>query len=239
MKESSTLKSLFAKDRGMPKGANYPAKFEKTAFEKGKKFKNLFKGITVSGVASKLPKAAKNLGKVATASKIARAATPIGLAATATKLVYDVATMSPEKKAKVKKLKTKLSKVSTKDYHADLMKMRLGGDTMLKNPKKADLDKDGKLSSYEKKRGKAIEANMMKASLGALALGAVGAKAAKKLMKKKASAVSPAMDFLGDTAKKSMGGEMKGYGAARTSGMGLQDEQLVPGKSLDYYKDIM
>ena len=239
MKQSSTLKSLFAKDRGMPKGANYPAKFEKTAFEKGKKFKNLFKGITVSGVASKLPKAAKNLGKVATASKIARAATPIGLAATATKLVYDVATMSPEKKAKVKKLKTKLSKVSTKDYHADLMKMSTGGDTMLKNPKKADLDKDGKLSSYEKKRGKAIESNMMKASLGAIALGAVGAKAAKKLMKKKASAVSPAMDFLGDTAKKSMGGEMKGYGAARTSGMGLQDEQLVPGKSLDYYKDIM
>ena len=239
MKQSSTLKSLFAKDRGMPKGANYPAKFEKTAFEKGKKFKNLFKGITVSGVASKLPKAAKNLGKVATVSKIARAATPIGLAATATKLVYDVATMSPEKKAKVKKLKSTLSKTSTKDYHADLLKMSVGGDTMLKNPKKADLDKDGKLSSYEKKRGKAIEANMMKASLGALALGAVGAKAAKKLMKKKASAVSPAMDFLGDTAKKSMGGEMKGYGAARTSGMGLQDEQLVPGKSLDYYKDIM
>ena len=200
MKESSTLKSLFAKDRGMPKGANYPAKFEKTAFEKGKKFKNLFKGITVSGVASKLPKAAKNLGKVATASKIARAATPIGLAATATKLVYDVATMSPEKKAKVKKLKTKLSKVSTKDYHADLMKMRLGGDTMLKNPKKADLDKDGKLSSYEKKRGKAIESNMMKA-------------------------------YKGDMAR--------GYGAARTQGQGLQDENLIPGKSLDYYKDLM
>ena len=39
--------------------------------------------------------------------------------------------------------------------------------------------------------------------------------------------------------KKNMGGEAKGYGAARTSGMGLQDEQLVPGKSLDYYKDIM
>ena len=31
----------------------------------------------------------------------------------------------------------------------------------------------------------------------------------------------------------------KGYGAARTSGMGLQDEQLPPGKSLDYYKDLM
>ena len=234
MKESSKLKSLFAKDRGMPKGANYPAKFEKTSFEKGKKFKNLFKGLTVSGVASKLPKAAKaakNLGKVATVGKIARAATPIGLAATATKLVYDVATMSPEKKAKVKKLKTKLSKTSTKDYHADLLKANLGllamkkakqkgakglellsplamakrffntgGDTMLKNPKKADLDKDGKLSSYEKKRGKAIESNMMKA-------------------------------YKGDMAR--------GYGAARTQGQGLQDENLIPGKSLDYYKDLM
>jgi hypothetical protein len=31
----------------------------------------------------------------------------------------------------------------------------------------------------------------------------------------------------------------KGYGAARTSGMGLQDEELIPGKSLDYYKDVM
>jgi len=42
--------------------------------------------------------------------------------------------------------------------------------------------------------------------------------------------------------KRSMGGEAKstkGYGAARTSGMGLQDEQLPPGKTLDYYKDIM
>ena len=32
---------------------------------------------------------------------------------------------------------------------------------MLKNPK-ADLDKDGKLSGYEMKRGKAIEENMKK-----------------------------------------------------------------------------
>lgn len=35
------------------------------------------------------------------------------------------------------------------------------------------------------------------------------------------------------------GAAIKGMGAARTSGMGLQDEQLPPGKSLDYYKDIM
>jgi len=32
----------------------------------------------------------------------------------------------------------------------------------LANPKKADLDKDGKLSSYEKTRGTAIEKNMKK-----------------------------------------------------------------------------
>ena len=208
MKQSSTLKSLFAKDRGMPKGANYPAKFEKTAFEKGKKFKNLFKGITVSGVASKLPKAAKNLGKVATVSKIARAATPIGLAATATKLVYDVATMSPEKKAKVKKLKSTLSKTSTKDYHADLLKMSVGGDTMLKKipegPKGEGLRKlKAERPDVTKKMGFAKKGKMLKASMG---------------MEAKST---------------------KGYGAARTSGMGLQDEQLVPGKSLDYYKDLM
>jgi DNA-binding transcriptional regulator YhcF (GntR family) len=78
-----------------------------------------------------------------------------------------------------------------------------GGNMALKNPKKADLDKDGKLSSYERKRGKAIEDNMMKASVG---------------MEAKST---------------------KGYGAARTSGMGLEDQELPPGKSLDYYKDIM
>lgn len=36
--------------------------------------------------------------------------------------------------------------------------------TDLKNPKKADLNKDGKLSDYEKKRGAAIEKSMSKYS---------------------------------------------------------------------------
>ena len=40
-----------------------------------------------------------------------------------------------------------------------LPKMNTGGE-MLKNPKKADLNKDGKLSGYEKKRGMAIEKSM-------------------------------------------------------------------------------
>ena len=40
--------------------------------------------------------------------------------------------------------------------------------------------------------------------------------------------------------EKSMGGEMKqGYGAARQKGQGLQDENLIPGKSMDYYKDLI
>ena len=100
----------------------------------------------------------------------------------------------------------------------------------------------------------------MKAFLGAAVLGAIGAKTFGKAMKKKASA-SPGMNLLSkesgmklpmkdlyqkateqQMAKKSMGGEMKstqGYGAARTSGMGLQDEDLIPGKSMDYYKDLM
>ena len=174
------------------------------------KSKELVKFDPKKALPATLPKAAKKLGKLGKVAKFARAATPLALGIEGASLAYKVATLSPEKKAKVKKLKTKLSKVSTKDYHADLMKMRLGGDTMLKNPKKADLDKDGKLSSYEKKRGKAIEANM-KAKKGKMMYASMGMEAKST----------------------------KGYGAARTSGMGLQDEQLVPGKSLDYYKDLM
>ena len=42
---------------------------------------------------------------------------------------------------------------------ARALKRNTGG-AMLKNPGKADLDKDGKLSGYEKKRGMAIEKSM-------------------------------------------------------------------------------
>ena len=43
----------------------------------------------------------------------------------------------------------------------------------------------------------------------------------------------------GGIMKAYKGDMAKGYGAARTQGEGLQDENLIPGKSLDYYKDIM
>ena len=104
--------------------------------------------------------------------------------------------------------KTKAENKAVQKAHNELANFTNGGDIMVQNKEKADLDKDGKISSYENKRGMAIEKNMKKAK--------------KKNM--------------------NMGGEMKstkGYGAARTSGMGLQDENLIPGKSMDYYKDLM
>ena len=43
-----------------------------------------------------------------------------------------------------------------------------------------------------------------------------------------------------DVDKKSTGGDMKkGYGKARTSGMGLQDENITLGKGSDYIKDLL
>jgi len=179
-----------------------PSQTQYKMFKAGQKTKSLLSGKLPSAAkfASATKKAGK-LGKLRAVGRVAsRVALPVAAGFEAANLAYKVATLSPEKKAKIKKLKTELSKKSTKQSHADLLKMSIGGDTMLKNPKKADLDKDGKLSGYEKKRGKAIESNMMKAYKGA---------------------------------------EAKGYGAARTQGQGLQDENLIPGKSLDYYKDIM
>ena len=59
----------------------------------------------------------------------------------------------------------------------------------------------------------------------------------KKLDKNKDGKIS-GEDFA--MMKKSTGGEMKqGYGAARQKGEGLQDENLVPGKNMDYYKDLI
>jgi len=122
--------------------------------------------------------------------------------------------------------------------------------------KKLDKNKDGKISGEDFK--------MMKpkgAALGTLALGALGAFGAAKMLgkKKKSKIISPValLDELreedkgnqvatgqqqaskGKMIKAYEGAEAKGYGAARTQGDGLSDENLIPGKSLDYYKDIM
>jgi hypothetical protein len=219
------------------------------------------KAVTVfdpkKALPSKLPSAAKKVGKLSTLRKVgrlaSRAALPLAAGVEAANIVYKVATRSPEEKARTKKLKTRLSKTSTKDYHADLLKMSIGGDTMLKNPKKADLDKDGKLSGYEKKRGKAIEANMMKANKGmsvksdnkrdirkteSMIGASKSSKREKKIMKANVGMAAKKVRE-NQMMKASTGKSVRGFGAARTSGMGLQDEQLPPGKSLDYYKDLM
>ena len=221
MKDKNRFTNLLSADRGAPKGANYPAAFEKKAFEKGKKFKNLFKNITPSSIIGKTKEATK-LGKVASVAKLARSATPLGLGLGAANIVYKVATLSPEKKAKVKKLKADLKKTSTKDYFDDLLKMSVGGDTMLKKipegPKGEGLRKlKAKRPDVTRKMGFAKKGKMLKANVGM---------AAKKVRENQ-------------MMKASMGKSGRGYGAARTSGMGLQDEQLPPGKSLDYYKDLM
>ena len=171
------------------------------------------KAVTVfdpkKALPSKLPSAAKKVGKLGTLKKVGRIASrvalPVAAGFEAANLAYKVATLSPEKKAKVKKLKTTLKKKSTKQQHADLLKMRMGGDTMGLKPIPPGKEKSlGKLPiKVRNKMGFEKDGGMMKASMG---------------MEAKST---------------------KGFGAARTSGMGLQDESLPAGKSLDYYKDIM
>ena len=69
---------------------------------------------------------------------------------------------------------------------------------------------------------------------GKIAAGVVGAGLAlKQYLKSKTNKAE-------DVDKKSMGGDMKkGYGKARTSGMGLQDENVTLGKGSDYIKDLL
>ena len=91
---------------------------------------------------------------------------------------------------------------------------------------------------------KSIMKNMPKMKEGNMALKPIpeGAKG-EGLRKLKAERpdVTRKMGFAkkGKIMKAAMGKSVKGYGAARTSGSGLQDEKLIPGKSLDYYKDLM
>jgi hypothetical protein len=58
---------------------------------------------------------------------------------------------------------TNIAKKKTESMNSDKLKEMI--EAALKNPKKADLNKDGKLSDYEKKRGAAIEKNIEKKTL--------------------------------------------------------------------------
>ena len=121
-----------------------------------------------------------------------------------------------------------------------VIKKDSGGEMLKGKQKELDKNKDGKISGEDFKMmkarvGKSIESPGSKANKLKLAK---QDKRKEKLKELRAKGVGPyeeakAMNQL------SMGGEPRGYGAARTSGMGLQDEELIPGKSLDYYKDVM
>ena len=110
------------------------------------------------------------------------------------------------------------------------------------NQKKLDKNKDGKISGEDFKMmkkarvGKSIESSGSKSHKQKLAKQNLRKEKLKELRAKK---VGPAEEARIMGNMKYMGGEAKGYGAARTQGEGLQDENLIPGKSLDYYKDIM
>ena len=222
-----------------------PSQTQYKMFKAGQKTKNLMKGLSLTKkldkpasaskalITASAAKKARNIGKLKTIGRVAsRAALPVAAGFEAANLAYKVATLSPEKKAKIKKLKTELSKKSTKQSHADLMKMSTGGDTMLTGgQKKLDKNKDGKISGEDFK--------MMKARYGTMAKSKIEAKK-KKIKEIRENKGGPVEEM--KVSKMNMGMEAKsgkGYGAARTSGMGLQDENLIPGKSLDYYKDIM
>ena len=123
----------------------------------------------------------------------------------------------------------------------------------MKNLKEVPADKKkslGKLpEKVRNKMGYAKQGKMMKAKDGKMVdmLFRPTPEQAEKIMqdpkrKERYKKLMEAKKASEKADKKMMGGEMKstkGYGAARTSGMGLQDENLIPGKSMDYYKDLM
>jgi hypothetical protein len=106
--------------------------------------------------------------------------------------------------------------------------------------------KPGETAAQFNKRRTILEGakKTLKASkYGKIAAGIAGAGLAlKQYLKSKTN--KDEKDFpkdpIGPVDKKSMGGDMKkGYGQARTSGMGLQDENVTLGKGSDYIKDLL
>lgn len=107
---------------------------------------------------------------------------------------------------------------------------------MLKNPKKADLDKDGKLSGYEKKRGMAIEKSMSgKKFGGAMKLDKSKIKKANLgllMMKKAKDKGAKGLEFLSPLAMlKRVSGKKKGGVMKYTKGGGADSGRIGELKS--------
>ena len=102
----------------------------------------------------------------------------------------------------------------------------------------------GKLPPEVRNRmGYAKYGKMMKAKIGAQVSDKEIENFEKETIKKLAGAQvsdKEAKKIISMMPKKSHGGSMKkGYGKARSSGMGLEDESLVPGKGYEYIKDLL
>jgi len=89
-----------------------------------------------------------------------------------TSLAYALATnLAKHGTPQTPKNERKLTKGEENKKETHVMKFKDSFDLEeLKNPKKADLNKDGKLSSYEKTRGAAVEKNINEASGSTLTL---------------------------------------------------------------------
>ena len=232
-----TLSSLLSKNRGAPKGAVYPKASEFKAFQKGQKTKALLSSKKLPSASKALvtAKTAKNFRKLGTLGRLARATTPIGLGLLAAEAVYKTATPSKEAKAKIEATKKRLSKTTTKQMHEDLIKAK-GGKMLKGDQKKLDKNKDGKISGEDfkmmkAKKGKDVNIDLIEKIVN---IPLIGKGRLKTKVNKKSIGGKMMYANMGMEAKST-----QGYGAARKSGMGLQDEQLPAGKTLDYYKDIM
>ena len=145
---------------------------------------------------------------------------------------------------KEKRMENTKPQSMTKKMGGGMMKKYNKGGEMLKGgQRKLDKNKDGKISGEDFKliRREKPEIKPLKAREGKMVKTPDGKKEEDKFSKYVRSIKLPdAKDIRNVVKKNSMGGEIKqGYGAARQSGMGLQDENLQPGKSMDYYKDLI
>ena len=165
----------------------------------------------------KTPTKARLASKALRVAKFARAATPIGLAT--------VAITSIKKRDPV-------ARKREKEFYKDKKYKDVGFESMLNYKSGGLKEATKKLKAQGYVGGKM--ANLKKIPEGPKGEGLRKLKAARPDVTRK-------MGFAkkGKVMKAMAGKSVRGFGAARTSGMGLQDEQMVPGKSMDYYNDLM
>ena len=221
----SKVKSKFTaaatKTKNVTKGAvttlKRPGAAKKMFTKAGKATTSLGKQNPFVAQFKKTPKTAKLASKALRVAKFARAATPIGLATVAVTSI---------KKRDPKAVKRE------RDFYKGKKYKDVGFESMLNYKSGGLKEATKKLKAQGYVGGKM--ANLKKIPEGPKGEGLRKLKAARPDVTRK-------MGFAkkGKVMKAMAGKSVRGFGAARTSGMGLQDEQMIPGKSMDYYKDLM